>query len=328
MSSSSDEEDSLGQYNDSNRAFLQAFLARGTLTLAQAKPILAAIFTVSNPNEPTSTDDVTQEDFDSYISAAANALSPFDYEIRSTYHQITKERIWALVNTTSDAMTQLATTRSNEEVAFVKRILDAIFEGYNSKRMEVMAVTSMQALKAAKAPARRDQEGSGNEGAEKVADKGLTQTQAEQTLRSLVAEGWFEHSRNGFHSLSPRALLELRSWLVNSYNTADEDDDEEVEWQRIKFCEACKEIVTVGQRCAEPDCGVRLHDICADAYWRTHPARKCTRCGTDWLGKNFVGERAVTETEAYLRGRRRSGGNRNRAEPDPELAADEAQESE
>jgi hypothetical protein len=33
-------------YNDSNRAFLQAFLARSTLTYEEAKPILAAIFTV------------------------------------------------------------------------------------------------------------------------------------------------------------------------------------------------------------------------------------------------------------------------------------------
>ena len=33
-------------YDDSNRAFLQAFLARGTLTLAQACPILAAIFSI------------------------------------------------------------------------------------------------------------------------------------------------------------------------------------------------------------------------------------------------------------------------------------------
>jgi hypothetical protein len=33
-------------YDDSNRAFLQAFLARGSLTLEQAKPILAGIFTV------------------------------------------------------------------------------------------------------------------------------------------------------------------------------------------------------------------------------------------------------------------------------------------
>lgn len=31
------------QYNNSNRAFLQAFLARSTLTFDEAKPILAAI---------------------------------------------------------------------------------------------------------------------------------------------------------------------------------------------------------------------------------------------------------------------------------------------
>lgn len=38
------EQDDSG-YNSSNRAFLQAFLARSTLTLDEAKPILAAIFT-------------------------------------------------------------------------------------------------------------------------------------------------------------------------------------------------------------------------------------------------------------------------------------------
>lgn len=31
-------------YNDSNRAFLQAFLARSTMTFEEAKPVLAAIF--------------------------------------------------------------------------------------------------------------------------------------------------------------------------------------------------------------------------------------------------------------------------------------------
>ncbi len=40
-----DDEEEEAQYNDTNRAFLQAFLARSTLTFEQAKPILAAIFT-------------------------------------------------------------------------------------------------------------------------------------------------------------------------------------------------------------------------------------------------------------------------------------------
>ena len=33
-------------YNNSNRAFLQAFIARAVLTFDEAKPILAAILTV------------------------------------------------------------------------------------------------------------------------------------------------------------------------------------------------------------------------------------------------------------------------------------------
>lgn len=39
------EEEEEAQYNNTNRAFLQAFLARSTLTFDDAKPILAAIFT-------------------------------------------------------------------------------------------------------------------------------------------------------------------------------------------------------------------------------------------------------------------------------------------
>ena len=34
------------RYNNANRAFLQAFMGRSTLTLEEAKPIMAAIFTV------------------------------------------------------------------------------------------------------------------------------------------------------------------------------------------------------------------------------------------------------------------------------------------
>ena len=38
-------EEEAAQYNDSNRAFLQAFIARGTLTFREAQPLLADIFT-------------------------------------------------------------------------------------------------------------------------------------------------------------------------------------------------------------------------------------------------------------------------------------------
>jgi phage FluMu protein Com len=43
--------------------------------------------------------------------------------------------------------------------------------------------------------------------------------------------------------------------------------------------------------------------------------RKCPTCKTGWVGENYVGERAVTTTEAWLKGKRRSkGGARARAQ--------------
>ena len=67
--------------------------------------------------------------------------------------------------------------------------------------------------------------------------------QAEKMLKSLVEEGWFEKSKKGFYSLSPRALMELRGWLTETYNDDDDDDDERV--LKVKLCFACKEIITV-----------------------------------------------------------------------------------
>ncbi|KAL0944326.1 DNA repair protein [Colletotrichum truncatum] len=298
-------------YNDGNRAFLQAFLARGTLTFEEAQPILANIFTIeAEDGEPVAPEQVTRDDFDSYVQAAAEGVSFFDYEIRSIIHQVTKKRIYALVNTASDPMTQLATTFNAEQISFTKRLLDAMFETYNSQRMEVMAITDMQAIKLAR-PSRQninnDENGEMAQ-TQSVADKGLKHSEVEDMLVNLMSQGWLEKSKDGFYTLSPRSLLELRAMLIDSYNDPDAAAEE---WQRIKFCEACKEVVTIGQRCSNVDCNARLHDTCQEAYWRTQRSRKCPRCSREWDGKLFVGERAVTSTEAYQRGRRRSGGRRS-----------------
>lgn len=300
-------------YNDGNRAFLQAFLARGTLTFEDAQPILATIFTIESADgEEVTPDQVTHEDFDSYVAAAAEGVSFFDYEIRSAVHQVTKKRIYALVNTASDPMTQLATTFNAEQISFTKRLLDAMFETNNSKRMELMAVTDMQAIKLARPPRQNDNNNNddenGGSATQAAADKGLKHSEVEDMLANLVNQGWLEKSRDGFYSLSPRSLLELRGMLVDSYNDPDAAAEE---WQRIKFCEACREVVTVGQRCSNVDCNARLHDTCQEAYWRTQRSRMCPRCSKEWDGKHFVGERAVTSTEAYQRGRRKSGGRKS-----------------
>lgn len=53
---------------------------------------------------------------------------------------------------------------------------------------------------------------------------------------------------------------------------------------------------------------MRLHDICQTAFWASRPSKRCPSCETPWDGKAFVGQRAITTTEDYLKGKRRSSG--------------------
>ncbi|OKL62105.1 hypothetical protein UA08_02146 [Talaromyces atroroseus] len=310
-----------GGYNDSNRAFLQAFMARSTMTFEDARPVLAAIFTAQEGREVLA-EDITQADLNSYIAAANSAISPFDLEIRSTKPQIAVSLpngaqtvsssnnpplVYALVNTTSDPLTQLATTYSVDEIAFVKRLLDAMFETYNTRRLEAMVVSSMQAIQLAKASSENNanrRESTNNAATNQGgAAQSLTMTQAESMLGRLVEEGWFEKSSKGFYSLSPRGLMELRGWLVETYNDEDEHGHRA---RRIKFCAACKDIITAGQRCSNRECLGRLHDTCVRNFFRMQQAERCPVCKIEWPGDKFVGERAITTSERYMQGRRRS----------------------
>ena len=134
-----------------------------------------------------------------------------------------------------------------------------MFETYNTQRHEIMAITSMQAVQLAKAPTEdRRQTQNGNE-TQGSAGQSLTQVQAEKMMNTLVEEGWFEKSPKNFYSLSPRALMELRGWLLETYNDVEDEEDDEAGGEdsvskRIKLCFACKEIITTV--CAHRQLGV------------------------------------------------------------------------
>lgn len=160
-------------------------------------------------------------------------------------HQTNQTRVHALVNTTSDPLLQLATTYSADEMAYVKRLLDEMFETNNTLREEVMVVSAIKAVQLAKVPtnsSRRESQSATQGGAAQP----LTMREAEDMLRKLVDEGWFEKSRKGNYNLTPRALMELRTWLVESYNDdEDEDQDGGRRHDKIKTCYACKDLITV-----------------------------------------------------------------------------------
>lgn len=234
-------------YDNTHRAFLQALIARPTLTFAEAQPLLALIQTSHNPDRPVLEGDITRADFDQYVHAVNNAISSFDMEIRSTAHQSNRGvEVFALVNTASDALTQMATVHSADEIAFVKRVLDCMFETNNTRKREVMAVTSWQALKLTKVPdSDRRESGAATQQDTQTQNAGITMQQAERVLRLLVSESWFECSDKDFYTLSPRALMELRGWLIDTYNDGDNDSDSDHghPHEKIKVCMACRRLL-------------------------------------------------------------------------------------
>src|SRR5690606_37791826 len=130
---------------------------------------------------------------ENYINAAAAAVSVYDYQIRSALHQATKERSWALVNTASDPATQLATTFTADEISFVKRVLDAIFDTYNTPRMEKLCITIQEAIVLSRPPRQADEATQTNS-----TDLGLRHSDVHRVMDELVSAGWLEKSPDGF----------------------------------------------------------------------------------------------------------------------------------
>lgn len=243
----------------------------------RSSPFIQLNLTSIPDDREVQTNDVTFPDFSGYIQTLNAALAPFSYEIRSAHPQSStaarspETATYALVNAASDPQTQLATARSPDEIAFVKRVLDAIFDANNTVERELCAVKAKDAVRLAKAPprtatgARRESQtpggGDGEEGTpartqrrqqqQQAAAGSITLDRAERILDELVAERWLEREggRDGWLALAPRALLELGGWLDETYNAAPDDENDDsstVEaWPRIKKCEGCKQIVTV-----------------------------------------------------------------------------------
>lgn len=120
-----------------------------------------------------------------------------------------------------------------------------MFETNNTLRREIMAISSMQAVRLCKAPTDNSNETQNGSVTQGSSGQSLTMVQAEKTLKALVDEGWFEKSKKGFYSLSPRGLMELRGWLIETYNDTGDDEDDDEGGLKIKMCVACKEIITV-----------------------------------------------------------------------------------
>lgn len=245
--------------------------------------------------------DVTQTQITSTIHTLNERITPFDLQIRCTRNQHTKALTYALVNNTSDALTQLATRFSPGEISYIRRLLDHMFDTNNTPNREIMALKHHEASSLART-SRRNRQSQMHAGADDdtttPADPGITIQDADAVLDHLVNTAFFQKSPHGFYSLAPRALMELRAYLKETYNESADESEDGRERVRIRDCEGCRELVTHGIRCDERECGVRWHDQCANNFYRGKTAenRKCPACRTLCSGKVFVGERVLTKS--------------------------------
>lgn len=159
------------------------------------------------------------------VSRINTAIADFDLEVRKTFDQTTGTPIWAIVNTTSDSMTQLATTHNASEIAYFRTLLSAIFDTSNSVHEEVFAVKSTDAVNLSSA--------------DKV---NLTKSAGEVALHEFIREGWLEKSRNGFITITERGLQELKEYLMEMFNDMDEEGGGRVD--KMRTCHTCQEIIT------------------------------------------------------------------------------------
>ncbi|KAF3939587.1 hypothetical protein ABW19_dt0201703 [Dactylella cylindrospora] len=311
----------VGAYTNVHRAFLQGLLIRPYINIHDGKEMLAAIRSAETESE-VSKDSITAKDVQNVLTGIIGAISHFDLELRDMLDQYDGERCWSVVNTADDEIIRFATTHTPDEISYFKRLLDEMFDTNNTPQAEVMAVKSMRALGLNRnPPAEREsrtvatQGANGEENTQVVAGSGLglTKSEAEEALAKFIDEGWLERDNAGYHYLSTRALLELELYLVETYNVEEEVEHEDGTVTRgtrklkIKHCDVCKYIHTMGQRCSNLSCNIRIHTHCADNLFKRAPA-ECPECKSEWRGDPVGPEAGKGSGGGGAAGLRRSRG--------------------
>ena len=97
-------------------------------------------------------------------------------------------------------MTQLATRFSASEIAYIRRLLDAMFDTNNTPTRETMAVKQTEASQLARPRRSRQSQAAtlvDEDGQSQAADAGITMGEADAVLEALVADGFVQLSRAG-----------------------------------------------------------------------------------------------------------------------------------
>ncbi|EJD05811.1 uncharacterized protein FOMMEDRAFT_78233 [Fomitiporia mediterranea MF3/22] len=272
--------------SDIYRLYLQAAMSRRVMSEAIAKALWKACTETVARVEPTldiEFIDGTNE-WNLFLDKIKRLLDPLDLEFARFKDEDTGVVMYAITNTKSDEVAQLASDYSATEIAFFKAIVEQIMLAPK----HAYSLSSLGALREIS----------------HLKGSSMTKAQGEVILASFVARGWLVKSKRGRYSLGTRSLLELGPYLKSTYEDADSSPNS----SPLLECVACLDLVTKGYMCPTTNCNAPLHKHCYEAYRRRNVSPKCPKCQKEWgegrEGLIPVGEEAVRDGMGMVERRR------------------------
>ncbi|KAG0056487.1 hypothetical protein BGZ83_004745 [Gryganskiella cystojenkinii] len=266
-------------FTDLHRLFLQAAISKRLMTEATALDLYSRICTVSE--EP-----FDRDHFSDFVTQLNEGLNSVELEFRRSQDEVTGVPIMALTNTNGQKIAQVATRYTPSELEYFKHLLDAIMMADD----EMFCISSTAALHEAGKLKNKENK-----------SVAMGKREAEALLDRFVADQWFIQSSAGAYSLSMRSLLELQSYLKETYE------------DQIQECTLCMEIITKGQRCSVAACNSRLHQHCAAQYFKNMNSPSCPTCQSAWDSRVLIGlsDKTAAPSTVSRRRRAREGANGN-----------------
>ncbi|ANB12703.1 hypothetical protein AWJ20_971 [Sugiyamaella lignohabitans] len=277
--------------SDTERAFLQTFMAQRVLTNLEAKTCLEKLRRIEKESF-----EITDEDtnIEKVIVSVNKSIDEFGLTIVKSRDETQPDLFhYSLVNKLGNEMSQSATTLSANELDFFKILLDQMFTGRQHKPdKDQFWIPFSGLLECSQIQGRRYEE-KRNEGqftvdedGRKVASvyqKPLKVSEYKALIEKLRQESWiiFQGSDDSRRILpSPRLLAELRPYLTERYSQPAAEEPANGH-NYLRNCVACRSIFTRGKQCSTPGCPTRLHISCEDAFYRQHQSNTCPACNSD-----------------------------------------------
>ncbi|KAL7320254.1 hypothetical protein PS15m_000158 [Mucor circinelloides] len=194
-------------------------------------------------------------EFPEFIAALNKELDTLDYSLRLSRSEQDGVMYLIMVNTNHDSVTELATQYTAIEMAFIRELFDLIINADN-ENYGAAATTALHL---------------GGKMTPKLASRDV-----QTLLDKLSDDGWIGIQKGNYY-LTTRSIAELQDYFKQQYG------------ERILECVFCLDMVTMGEHCANAQCGVRLHKHCADSQFNNSADPRCPSCNNRWSRSETFG---------------------------------------